>query len=86
MIGVAEAVDSTLTYLQQFEKVLPLANVRLEEFEYDSDDRNWLITLSFADPQASVLHAPSRTYRTFTIDSDTGDIRSMKLRNPLARP
>jgi hypothetical protein len=83
MITVDQAIDAAIGYVNQFKGVMPSEHVRLEEFELDDAHRVWLITLSLTEQSAFVLK--SREYKTFTVDGETGDVLSMKIRNPLAR-
>jgi hypothetical protein len=93
MATIPQAVESAKKFLADVygEKVLPFT--RLEEVELGQRDgkATWEITLSFLiteDPSSSVtataLHAlalqPKRTYKSFTISKDTGDVLSMKIR------
>lgn len=89
MISVQDAVNATLSYVKQFENLMPSASVRLEEFKYEEGLATWYITLSFADPPTQVtlsaLGTPvPRAYKTFTVDGQTGQVVAMKIRNPLA--
>ncbi len=88
MINVQAAVTSTLNYIQQFEKVLPIANVRLEEFEYIDERTRWLITLSFEQPSSGIAISlpPRRDYKTFVVDANDGQVIAMRIRNPMAPP
>lgn len=76
MLTVQQAVQSALAYVDEFGSVLPRANLRLEETEFDETEETWLITLSFGEN----LFSESRTYKLFKVDARTGAIRSMKIR------
>jgi len=84
MITVQQAVNATLEYVKRFEQVMPTSNVRLEEFDLNAQRTAWVITLSFGEAQVSALLPPTRVYRTFTVEAETGAVLSMKLRNPLS--
>lgn len=84
MITVQQAVSATLDYIKQFEKVLPMSGIRLEEFDFDYDDGVWRITMSFTEPQITTLVTPPRLYKTFSVNAEDGKVMSMKIRNPLA--
>lgn len=74
-IDVKKAVKTASQYL----KVLygnTMANSRVEEVEVDEDD-DWLITLSFVDMEDLV---PERVYKTLVIDSETGEVLAMRIR------
>jgi hypothetical protein len=83
MIDLKSAVNVALDHIKLFERIMPTDNVRLEEFDFDADQGEWLITLSFAEGSFAGVSMP-RTYKVFAIDGDTGYIRRMKIRNPLA--
>lgn len=53
-----------------------IGNTRVEEVEQD-EDADWLITVSFVDMQDLV---PERVYKTLEIDSETGEILAMRIR------
>ncbi len=70
-------------------------DLRLEEVELSEDKRFWFITLGFERPVvqrknslANLLPAPAsppdykyeREYKIFKIDSETGEVQSMKIR------
>jgi type III secretion system FlhB-like substrate exporter len=74
-IDVKKAVKIASQYL----KVLygnTMANARVEEVEVDEND-DWLITLSFVDIEDLV---PERVYKTLAIDSETGEVLAMRIR------
>lgn len=85
MIDVKQAVQSAVRYVQDLYES-KAADFRLEEVELSEDDREWLITVSFdwdaTDNPLKTLVKPTseRQYKVLTIDSDTGEPRSMKIR------
>ena len=90
MIDVKTAVRNAMKYLQEFHEFIPARAVRLEETDYD-DSGHFLITLStldVEDPEAAggvvgrliPQLAFKRTYKVFRIDGDTGEVKSMKVR------
>lgn len=88
MIDVKTAVRRAIEYLQEFQEFVPAKSVRLEETEHD-DSGDWLITLSMLDDQQDAQGGfleglskafPRRSYRRFRIDSQTGEVKSMKVR------
>jgi hypothetical protein len=82
MVNVKEAVQAALKYLGDL--VPDAKDPRLEEIERNNQD--WAITLSYmsvptpAELAAIIGGAPSRIYRTITIDSQTGEFVSMKIK------
>jgi hypothetical protein len=86
MINIQQAVSAAMSYVDRFKELMPYEGVRLEEFNYDEDiGGQWVVTLSFVEPSpfAPGLMAPTRTYKTFTVDASSGNVMSMKIRNPL---
>jgi hypothetical protein len=63
---------------------MPIQGMRLEEFNYDDGEGVWLITLSFVEPsQIPTLQPAVRSYKTFAVHGESGQVISMKIRNPL---
>lgn len=54
-------------------------DVQLEEVEISEDGKNWLITLSYPVPP-TITAIFKRKYKVFTIDAETGQVKSMKIR------
>lgn len=92
MIGIKEATRAA----EAFAKELldgDLVGLRLEEVELADDEASWRITLGWVDPL--VLKDPikrwanalsdyrnlPRVYKTFVVDSDSGKVRAMKIRD-----
>ena len=78
MIDVKAAVRAAVDYVREFQELIPPRELRLEETEY-LESNEWQITLSFLENAVTGL----RSYKTFTIDAETGAIRSMKVRSLL---
>lgn len=69
-----------------------LFDTRLEEVELSDDGKNWFITVSFIRqlPAMSVaekisminsgINPSERDYKLITVDAETGEVRSMKIR------
>jgi hypothetical protein len=82
-LSIAEASRVATTHLQS---LFPTAeSLSLEEVEISDDDRFWLITLGFQEaimvkglPQR--LGDNARKYKIFKINRETGEVRSMKIR------
>lgn len=91
MVDVKSAVTAARDYIQEIQSLLnnPLNNLRLEEVERTEDDKYWLITLGYDDPEG-LKHIPQfltpatqlsvREYKLFRIDSNNGKVESMKIR------
>jgi hypothetical protein len=87
MIDVKQAVNSAERYIQDVygEQV---SEIFLEEVERIESD--WMITMSFVLPFERVVSSPSsaidigaithRSYKILQIDSETGVVKSMRIR------
>jgi hypothetical protein len=83
MINVKEATEKAKEHLSVF---FPDAEqVQLEEVELSADKKHWLITLSYEADSGSVassmLVGKSLRYKVFKLDTKSGDVISMKIRN-----
>ena len=83
MIKVKEATDRAKEHLLAF---FPDAEgVQLEEVELGKDKTHWLITLSYEAESGSVassmLVGKSVRYKIFKLDTKSGDVISMKIRD-----
>lgn len=87
MIDVKTAVQTADAYLHSFPNLLEVVAPRLEETDIDQKTGDWLITVSFLEHPDSLGTAlssnPPRTYRQVRINRDSGEVVSMKFRNPL---
>ena len=94
-IDVKAAVGRAVAYLQSVTDLLiqqgdQIQDLRLEETELSEDEKYWLITLGYDRPlpahrdPLSVLNGADRRYqreyRIFKIESQTGEVKSMKIR------
>jgi hypothetical protein len=89
-ISVTDAVRIATSHL--YTLLAGVEDVLLEEVEITDDDRYWLVTLSFyqhvPDEQKVVTAVvptnlfirKSRVYKIIKIDRNTGEVRSMKIR------
>jgi len=86
MLSVTDAVSTATSHLTKF---FPSAQkLRLEEVELTDDDQFWLITLSFVDPNQeptvfqalSRIHGEGRFYKVVKINKESGEVRSIKIR------
>jgi 23S rRNA G2445 N2-methylase RlmL len=84
MISVKDAVARAAEFAAGVLDEPRRNDLRLEEVE--RRDPHWLITLSMPSTSfnlGSLLHGASaqpRGYKTFTVDADTGEVLSMKIR------
>lgn len=91
-IDLKEAVEIAYSYFRQIYSSQEATNLLLEEVEEAPDGGYWLITLGFDTERAvrppSLVplilslprHEMARVYKTFRVDSTTGRVVSMKMR------
>ena len=91
MVDVRFAVTAARNYIKGFPELLdnPLHNLRLEEVELTEDEKYWLITLGYDDPEG-LKHIPafltpetrlsSREYKIFRVNSENGKVEAMNIR------
>lgn len=85
MLSIKQAAEQAMKYLGEL--YAHAEDLAMEEV--DSDDANWLITLSYLAPRRSeeryagvnTLLPKVRHYKIFTVDKNTGEVTSMKIRN-----
>ena len=86
IIDVKDAAKRAMAY---FQDLMPsVSDIWLEEVELLADEKSWNITLSALAPArkeansalSEILAKSERLYRTFMVDSHTGQVRSMKIR------
>ncbi|MCJ8205801.1 hypothetical protein [Pseudomonas sp. RGM2987] len=90
MIEVKDAVQVAKSAANDFlGQEMALNDLLLEEVELDKANRAWAITLGFNVPAAHKFdrlgaalagQMYTRKYKTFIIDAETGEFRSMKIR------
>ncbi|MFP3494357.1 hypothetical protein SB759_09025 [Pseudomonas sp. SIMBA_059] len=90
MIEVKDAVKVAKAAANDFlGQEMALNDLMLEEVELDPNSNTWAITLGFNVPNPNRLQRIgaalsgeifSRKYKTFIIDAQTGEFRSMKIR------
>jgi hypothetical protein len=86
MIDVKEAARAAAEYFAGLFPDQGYSDVLLEEVELSEDEKYWLITLSYALPPAGGNAFASfvprqRRYKQFKIDSQTGKVQAMTIRN-----
>ncbi len=84
--------DAALKAMNFYKEIDPdAADARVEEVERDDNTNNWHITLSFQSNETATtnLLMPNsastgvmngRKYKIFSVDSESGEVRSMKIR------
>jgi hypothetical protein len=78
-ITAKQACDIAINYFWELLGVR--IDLRVEETEMDTDGKNWLITLSYADHDKKVsLIYTTKFYKRFKINAVTGHVISMKIR------
>ncbi|MDY6804469.1 MAG: hypothetical protein SXA11_11775 [Cyanobacteriota bacterium] len=91
---VKKAVWAAQNYLLSLQDMMggSIEDLRLEEVEISEDEKHWFVTLGFSVPRVksesvnqlqmalSPLNPSSRKYKIVKIDSETGEVRSMKIR------
>jgi hypothetical protein len=95
MIDVKTAVKNAILFLADLLAEQNVHDVRLEEVELSEDEKVWFITLSYlrrsAEGEGTVIGKMlaagelmgarvEREYKVFAVDSVTGEVRSMKMR------
>lgn len=89
MIDVRTAVNAATNYLLSIQDIMgDLQDMRLEEIEPSEDKRYWLITLGFDIPAKAqstlemfnYSRKYERKYKLFKVNSETGEVEAMKIR------
>ncbi|MBM4325761.1 MAG: hypothetical protein FJ118_01245 [Deltaproteobacteria bacterium] len=82
MIDGMQAARKAVEYLQRFSTDMrmsgPIARTRLEEVDLSEDEKYWLITLGWDEDDLGIR----RVYKVFKVDSETGKVVSMRMREP----
>jgi len=83
MLDVKEAARRASEYFAGLYDDTKIDDVQLEEVELSEDGKHWLITLSYPLLAAGMVplnRISHRKYKLFTIDAETGEVKSMKIR------
>ena len=87
MIQITEAVESAVQYMKALYPGRQIGDVLLEEVELSDDDKVWTVTISFLLSETALMAVlkgrptpTGRLYKEFRIRTDTGEVRSMKIR------
>lgn len=92
MVSLKEAVSAAMSAVEDLYKGQPVTGMLLEEIELTEDEHYWLITVGFDIKKDSVPLTPldalalpkselERKYKIFKIDSEQGNVVSMKMRS-----
>lgn len=95
MIPPEDAAKAATAYARNLVGADELKNVRVEEVEPSGDGREWLITLGWVEKASRTIGASAlpfgaaagaieplpRVYRVFRVDAESGDVKSMKMRD-----
>lgn len=86
MINVKQAVEIALQFAGEVLGEAKLMDPRLEEVELE-EGTTWHVTVSFVRETSPLMQAlgasPTREYKVVTIDAQTGEVHSMKIRQPV---
>ncbi|MGA3025152.1 MAG: hypothetical protein ABSF98_10300 [Bryobacteraceae bacterium] len=77
MIDVKQAVQASVRFAESILGPERAQQMLVEEVEYAEDRVSWVITLSLP---AGGLQVFGKEYKTFVVDAETGEVRSMKIR------
>ncbi|NEP39641.1 MAG: hypothetical protein F6K35_10475 [Okeania sp. SIO2H7] len=89
LTDVKKAAIAAKQYFTSLWGINEIEDLRIEEVELSEDEKFWSITLGFnrpadkvEDPLGEALDAPRyrREYKIFKVDAETGQIKSMKIR------
>jgi hypothetical protein len=85
MVDVKEAVAAAVVFMKHVMEPSRATDLLLEEVELARADRRqvWRVTISMPKPVAFrdvVSGARDRDYKTFTVDAETGQVKSMRIR------
>jgi hypothetical protein len=87
MIGVRDAVERAIAHLREMQELAgeQVSGLEVEEVEKSSDDEQWFVTLSCLRKPlgiGSVIGSfpKERVYKDFKVDAETGEVRSMRIR------
>ena len=85
-MDVKEAVTVAKGYVVDLYLGEEIANVGLEEVEFDRVSNEWCVTIGFIRPWNRTLpnalalasRASARSYKVLRIDDDSGEVKSLK--------
>ena len=82
MIPVQEAIKRAVDFASHVLEPARTGAILLEEVEPTTEkgEEVWIITLSLPDPNTPLSFVGHRQYKTFTVNGDTGEVVSIKIR------
>lgn len=84
-VDVRTAVQAATQFLSEINPTRPPEEVAVEEVEFLDNEWKWLITLGYYPAGYSLAAFAGRKferqYRVFTIDPNSGQVLSMKIRD-----
>ena len=91
MLTVKDAVQAAQRWVRDLYPEEDLQHLRLEEVKLSDDERLWNITLGWAESAvreptslsamfSQDLRTLPRVYKTLEVDSESGTVKSMKIR------
>jgi len=82
MIAVKDAIAKATEFAKELLESERASQLRLEEVEVVNAKGSdlWLITLSMPQINSFGFISQRREYKSFTVDGQTGEVRSMKIR------
>jgi len=84
MIDVKQASQKALEHFASLYPKIDSNDIMLEEAELTEDEKYWIITISYKIPKGEKIgetfFGETRAFKTFKLLSDTGEVRSMKIR------
>ena len=91
MVDAKQAVKMAMEYLKEMYDTKEFKDIMLEEVELSEDNQYWNVIIGFARRQVSTSEGPmaslvgkteqyKREFKIFTIDAESGIVRSMKIK------
>ena len=85
-VDAREAVRAATEYCKHLFEDLLISDLSLEEIEPTEDRKYWLITLGLSVPVKNTalptyLQVPRRKLKVFKVNSQTGEVVAMKMRD-----
>ena len=91
MITIEQAVEAARNFVKRVNVEDELKQLRVEEIESSEDNERWFVTLGWVEPAArtigfsgltpATIEALPRVYRVFSVDAESGEVISMKMRD-----
>lgn len=87
MVDIKQAAQAAEAFARSLYDERGLPKLRIEEVDLSEDGRAWEITLGWDDPApgapglVTLGFSTPRVYKTFRVDSASGEVKSMKIRS-----